>query len=256
MTLLSGVLDVYVGEVADAALPNQPATGTATNDQNSKDITTSEISVAYTDGTTGTIAAGTVIPGLIDTPRGDVYITGKTVDQLGFINSSTSVSYNGRVDLVAAFNAVPNPYFGNSQVTNAVLQNLPFVFRSNVGNDPIGGAQLQNTGLVTMGQNSVLQILPDTSSTDRVVGDLALPSQVNIQGQSVAFATNSILLAPGAAVPPSKPAFGIDGTALTAGVTISAGNWFLDSIQDYNFVHSADSQQIVLENEAVIDVEG
>jgi len=41
-------------------------------------------------------------------PRGSVYLTGQTVDQSGFIDSSTSVSYNGRVDLVAGYNATKN----------------------------------------------------------------------------------------------------------------------------------------------------
>jgi filamentous hemagglutinin family protein len=246
-------LDVYVGKVADASLPNQPTSGVATNaglDATNLGVVLSGASNAATNPNNLDIL------GLIEAPRGDVYITGKTVNQSGVIDSSTSVSYNGRVDLVAAFNAEPNPEFG---ISTSPRKSLPFVFQSSTGDDPVLGASVQNSGGITLGKDSVLQILPDTTSTDRVVGDLALPSQVNFEGQSVYFASNSTLLAPGAAAPPSKPAYGIDGVALSAGVTIRAGDWVYDnttSIQDYEFVHSSDAQQIYLDENAVLNVGG
>jgi len=40
-----------------------------------------------------------------------VIIAGKSVDQLGVIDSSTSVTLNGRIDLLADYNAVTNPLF-------------------------------------------------------------------------------------------------------------------------------------------------
>src|SRR5262249_34765528 len=47
-----------------------------------------------------TPAAGTARnAGLIDSPRGNTTLAGKNVEQLGVINSSTSVSLNGRIDL-------------------------------------------------------------------------------------------------------------------------------------------------------------
>jgi filamentous hemagglutinin len=46
--------------------------------------------------------------GLIEAPRGSVVITGKNVNQDGFINSTTSAALNGRVDLLAEYNAIPN----------------------------------------------------------------------------------------------------------------------------------------------------
>ncbi|MFZ4773820.1 MAG: filamentous hemagglutinin N-terminal domain-containing protein, partial [Terrimicrobiaceae bacterium] len=46
--------------------------------------------------------------GLIDVERGSAWLAGKTVAQLGVIESSTSVSLNGRVDLKASYGAIPN----------------------------------------------------------------------------------------------------------------------------------------------------
>ena len=44
--------------------------------------------------------------GLIEAPRANVTMAGQTVDQLGAIDSSTSVSLNGRIDLLTNYNAV------------------------------------------------------------------------------------------------------------------------------------------------------
>src|ERR1700677_1803289 len=44
--------------------------------------------------------------GVIDIPRADVTMAGENVDQNGLIDSSTSVSLNGRVDLLADYGAV------------------------------------------------------------------------------------------------------------------------------------------------------
>ena len=77
-------LDVYVGAISDPLFPGTPYAGTATNS------------------------------GIIDAPRADVTIAGSTVNQLGVINSSTSVSLNGRIDLLASYDAISN--------TNTLLQ--------------------------------------------------------------------------------------------------------------------------------------
>ncbi|MGA2870591.1 MAG: filamentous hemagglutinin N-terminal domain-containing protein, partial [Verrucomicrobiota bacterium] len=72
-------LDVYVGAVSNPASSAAPYAGTATNS------------------------------GSIDAPYGDITIAGKTIDQLGALNSMTSVSLNGRIDLLANYNAYSNP---------------------------------------------------------------------------------------------------------------------------------------------------
>ncbi|HTB81769.1 MAG TPA: filamentous hemagglutinin family protein [Opitutaceae bacterium] len=214
-------LDAYVGEVSDASLPSQPAAGVAVN--------------------AGTAADGSAAMGLIDAPRANVTMTGKEVDQSGVIDSSTSVAFNGRVDLLADYNAVSNAAF---DPTNATSQ--PFF--------------VQSAGTVTLGSGSVTQILPELSSTDRTVGtQLALPSQVNLQGQVIHLASNAVILAPNAS-PPSdstKPALGLGGDPLKAGVTINAGNWFARSsnpADGYDLFNT--SGQIYLDPNATIDVSG
>ena len=250
-------LDVFVGQVEDPTLPNQPLAGTVSN----AGLTTAGLGVDPSGfSNAGTNPGALNVLGWIDAPRGDIYLTGRTVDQSGVITSSTSVAYNGRVDLVAGFNATANPLLGQS---TGQLGNLPFIFASNEGN-LVTGDPITNTGRLTMGRDSVLQILPETSA-DRVVGDLALLSLVNLQGQSIYFAPQATLLAPGAAVPRAttdplnaRPALAIDGSPLLAGVTIQAGGWAFDQFgrAGYTFVHTADNQQIYFDVNARIDVAG
>ena len=161
-------------------------------------------------GRVDSVSAGTATnTGLIDAPRANVTITGKAVNQLGVINSSTSVSLNGRVDLIASYNAVNNPSY------DAV--NLP--------NDP--AFLFKNTGIVEMGLGSVIQILPESSSTTKVIGtQLALPSLINIRGNTVHLATDSVIYAPGAKLPSGISAITpVDNTntALGAGATLQYG---------------------------------
>ncbi len=218
-------LDVYVGKVADPSLPNQPVAGTATNDQNPKDVTTSDIPVTYNDGSTGTIAADTIIPGLIDVPRGDVFVTGQTVNQLGFINDSTSVSYNGRVDLVASFGAVGN----NSTLTNGTT---PFF--------------LTATGTVTLGPSSITQILPEWNSSDTVAGTaLALSSQLNLTGENISLQSNNA--SSGALI-----------WAPDANVTLSAGTWktILGSINQTTGVPAYGTTVGFINNSGKIELQG
>ena len=124
--------------------------------------------------------------GIIEAPRADVTIAGANVNQLGGIDSTTSVSLNGRVDLLANYDAMVsiNPITNSAQISPT------------------------ESGLVTLGSASVTQILPQLSDPTTVVGSqLALPSQINIQGEAIHLAGNATVLAP------------------NANVTISAGNW-------------------------------
>ncbi len=229
-------LDVFVGAIADPSSGSTAPAGRVTNDR-----------IINSDGT--------VYAGLISAPRADVTLTGQTVNQLGFIDSSTSVAYNGRVDLVAGYNAVSNSKYNPSLDTTADFTlALPFFYQSNLGNTTTGDPVV-NSGPVTLGLNSVMRILLETDSTDRVAGDLALPSQVNIQGQSVYFAPGATVFAPGAKVPLTK-AVGFDGGGLEAGVTIRAGEWFNPGSKNYRFVNADDIQQICLDQGAAIDVAG
>ena len=190
-------LDVYVGSTSYPASYGiaSPLVGTATNDGDPGAATgtgslgaVTSANVLNSDGSV-LVPAGTPIPGLIEAPRADVWIAGSSVNQLGVIDSSTSVSYNGRIDLTANYGALST----GGNLPNA---GTPFFF--------------QNTGPVTLGPGSVSQILPLLTDPTTIVGEtfytLALPSEVNIQGGVVLFEAadganpGAALLAPNAAV--------------------------------------------------------
>jgi len=137
-------LDVWVGEVADYA-------GTSTNS------------------------------GLIHVPTGSATMAGRYVNQLGVIESSTTVNLNGRIDLLASYGAVGNPNYDNSGALG--FGGPAFLF--------------QKTGIVTLGEGSSTRILPDYASKKAVPGT-TLPenSQVNIEGQAIRFRRGASLLAP------------------------------------------------------------
>ena len=173
-------------------------------------------------GDVGTYAGTVINDGLIDTPRGNVTMVGKAVNQNGVITSTTSVALNGRIDLDASYDAITNVGYDPIVAPDS----LPFLNRS--------------SGQVVSGVGSVMQILPEWASKETVVGtQLALVSQVNVRGKSVYFAENSSLWAP------------------NAKVAVSAGFW--DYLPDStppisNFVNSAG--QIYVNSGAVLNVAG
>ncbi len=115
--------------------------------------------------------------GLINAPRGATTIVGKNVNQFGAIESSTSVSLNGRIDLLANYNTAVTVVLGKPKISPTA------------------------TGTVTFGANSTTRILPETWSAETVVGtQLALASQFNAQGRAIHFATGAQVLAPSASV--------------------------------------------------------
>lgn len=190
--------------------------GLAAHDSNDPSLRGLDVYVGAVDSTSGTATNS----GVIDAPRADVTIAGKSVNQLGGIDSSTSVSLNGRIDLLADYNAVSSGGLANFS---------PFFF--------------QNSGLVTLGANSVTQILPELTSTDRVVGtQLALPSQVNMQGLAIHLASGAAVLATG------------------GNVNLNAGIWSLSnfdpgSVNPINqFVYSGG--QVYLDSDSTINVAG
>ncbi len=174
-------------------------------------------------GSVGSYGGTATNAGLIEAPRGSVVITGKNVNQNGFINSTTSAALNGRIDLLANYNARANDNFG--------VQGQGGAFVYDTGT---------STGVVSAGAGSVLQILPEYASSLKVVGtELALKSEINMQGQAVYLGLNSVVLAP------------------NANVTISAGLWDLlmsPGTTIVDFVHA--SGQVYLDQGAVINVAG
>lgn len=178
----------------------------------------------------GAFSAGTAInEGVIDSPRADVTMTGKTVNQSGVIQSTTSASLNGRVDLLADYDAIGNlsTNFNNSKSTGGIRNLSPFAFLP------------KSSGTVTLGAGSVTQILPEWSSNETAPGTrVPLPSTIAIQGKAVYLANSSMVVAP------------------NANVSVSAGVW--------NFTAGANPQdnfaytggQIYLDRNALINVAG
>lgn len=180
-------LDVYVGQVGSYA-------GTATND------------------------------GLIEAPEADVTIAGENVNQMGFIDSSTSVALNGRIDLLANYNAVSSA--GVPVVAPSLPPSAPFL--------------PQSAGTVTFGNSSVTQIVPEYSSTERIVGiSLALSSQINVQGHTENLQGNATIFAP------------------SANINFNAGTWdyFVQGgTPNDSFLYA--TGQINMDAGALIDVSG
>ena len=130
--------------------------------------------------------AGTVQnAGLVESKAGSIVIAGKRIEQNGILESLTSVSLNGRIDLMASYGAVSNPNFDNP----GTLGNGESIFLP------------QFTGEVLFGQESLTRILPDYNSKASVPGTmLSENSQINIQGNSISFVEDSIVWAPSADV--------------------------------------------------------
>ncbi len=165
--------------------------------------------------------AGTVInAGLIDVPRASALLTGKMVSQMAVIDASTSVSLNGRVDLLANYDAISNSAYDATKPANGG----PFFYKS--------------TGAVTLGPGSVTRILPELASTETAVGtELALRSQINLQGKTINLGAKAMVLAP------------------NANVTAKAGLWqFAAGAPQPQFVFS--DGQIYLDSDSLIDVAG
>jgi filamentous hemagglutinin family protein len=221
-------LDVFVGAVADPALATSATAGTATNSASA----------------------------LIEAPRADVTLTGSAVNQMGFIDSSTSVSFNGRVDLLAEYGSTPNAAaFDNPSNQASTTPPLTPTL----------------TGVVTLGSTSVTQILPELSSTATIVGtQLALSSIVDIRGLAIHLASTTAAGTNSGAViyvPSAAPAQDVNGNtisesntrlALTSGVILAAGDWTINSPgfndQTQQFVN--DRGQVYLDAGTTIDVSG
>ena len=123
--------------------------------------------------------------GLIEAFTGSASMSGTAVNQLGVIDSSTSVDLNGRIDLRASYGAVANPNFDNTG-DGAGRSGLPLPAHRLSSHSASG---------------SVTRILPDYAS-DKAVPGTSLPerSQINAEGLGVWFAGGSMLFAPNAEV--------------------------------------------------------
>lgn len=176
---------------------------------------------AIEDPLTGQSAGSVSNRGLIDVPRGNATLSGRTVRQLGVIESSTSVSFNGRIDLDASYDAVRNTAYRPERAGDS-----PFLFRS--------------TGTVELGAGSLMRILPEWNDSSTIPGTvLPLRSQINVRGGTVHFRPGSSLLAP------------------NANVSVNAGIWDLvqtTAAGTNRFVRSGG--QVYVDRDALLDVAG
>jgi filamentous hemagglutinin family protein len=204
---LRGV-DVYVGAVA---APGQPTAGMVTQ------------------------------TGLIHAPRANVTLAGRSLRHSGVIDSSTSVSLNGRVDFLASYNAVGNPQpAGGVNDPNR----LPFLF--------------QSTGDITLGAGSVVRVLPELESAEKVVGTrLALGSQVNLQGRAIHLENNASILAPSGDVALKAGLWKYTpGTLPVSTFVSSAGQIYLDSNASIDVAGSAGISALVSQNIVPVELRG
>jgi filamentous hemagglutinin family protein len=218
-------LNVYLGAATDSTgsydsgilIQNGlfPTAGIASNGIAINDPTA--MSVPVTTGTYG--AASPPLLGLVEAPRADVYFAGANIQQNGIVDSSTSVSLNGRVDMMSAFDEVTYLTFDPSTDADVDAE-LP-----------------TSTGNVSFGAGSVTQILPE-QTTDTVVGSqLALSSSIDVQGLNIDLGQGANILAP------------------DASVSLLTGSYGRDS-QGVVPVFSSDLGTITAEQGSTIDVSG
>lgn len=116
--------------------------------------------------------------GLVSVPEGNLIAVGKSIIHSGVTDSITTVSLNGRVDLMASYGAVRN------------------VDYDPVNNPSIPAFLNQSTGDVTLSSKSVLQILPDYSSSATTIGTrLPLISQINLLGKNILIGDSAAVVA-------------------------------------------------------------
>lgn len=221
---------------------------------------------SFSTDQSGTRVGSVVNNGLIEMPRGHAAMVGRDLTQNGIIESSTSVTLNGRVDLQAVYNAiVPNSIETVSSSSYYYEQGRPE----------------GTTGTIVLGPTSVLRILPDTLSKETLPGTkVSLSSVIAIMGNSVRAEAGSIVLAPGAktvtgetgenvyldmtskARNPSKDQSSIMAK-LDSGISISTGNWYKPDLARDRFsmfvtgkVGSSDEGIIILDPGSLISVAG
>lgn len=196
-------------------------------------------------GSVGDYAGIVTNSGVVNSPTGSITAVGKTIQQNGVLDSTTSVSLNGRIDLLANYGAVANPNFDNTSGTGA------------------GGPMFLNqfTGVISISGSSTTRLLPDYASTKKVPGS-TLPenSQIKFQGRDILFFGAATLVAPGADVSISsgvwpytdvadnRTIFKADGTNVEDGLTTN----FTGKIQRFLF----SGGQVFFDSGSLLDVSG
>lgn len=176
-TILAAGLQIGF-DVHSKSYPSIPGRSTARGSNEDPSLRGLDVYVGNV-GANGGIAKNT---GFIDLSTGSLIMAGRQVEQNGIVNASTTVSLNGRIDLLANYGAVPNTNY-NPEITGQV----PFLNLS--------------TGVVRLGDQSVTRILPDYASAATTFGNkLPINSQINLQGNLVQLGSNAMVQAPNADV--------------------------------------------------------
>lgn len=161
--------------------------------------------------------------GTLHVPSGSITLAGREIRQNGVLESSTSVSLNGRIDVLANYDAISNPAYNPS----SAVAGAPFLSRK--------------TGTVSFGAGSVSRILPELNSRETAIGrELALRSQINVAGRAIHLGRDSSLQAP------------------SGSILMNAGEWQIVGLGGTNpnarFVQS--TGQVYIDSGALIDVAG
>lgn len=205
-------LDVYVGSVADSLVGSYAGSaGTVTNS------------------------------GLIDSPRGNITVTGKDIKHTGGLTATTSVSFNGRIDLNASYGAASNPAY---DPTNAAF-GAPFLYST--------------SGNITLGQGSITQITPEVNSTEKVVGTkLALQSQVNMTGENIHLEKDAMVLTPNANITINAGVWDLVPSTSTPKSTfvLSSGQVYMDAGSSINVAGTTDVVAQMAENILTLQLRG
>jgi len=177
--------------------------------------------------------------GIISAQRGNITIVGRDVVNNGALAATTSVSLNGRIDLLAHYGATSNPATGS-----AGLAAVPFLNRE--------------SGIVSLGADSLLSILPEYGSTETTIGtELALRSIINIQGRDILFGQRSTLFAPNAIVSVDAGEwYALGGVTPSTRFIQSAGRIDIGEDSLLNVAGSVDVEVSVAQNIIEVDLRG
>ncbi|MDZ4288771.1 MAG: filamentous hemagglutinin N-terminal domain-containing protein, partial [Prosthecobacter sp.] len=204
-------LDVYVGSISDSIVGSYAGSaGTVTN------------------------------TGHLESPRGNITLTGKTIEQSGALTATTSVSLNGRIDLNASYGAVSNSAY---DPTNAAF-GAPFLYNA--------------SGSITLGQDSITQITPELESTEKVVGTkLALASQVNMTGEIIHLEDGAMVLAPNANITINAGVWDlVPGEKPKSSFVLSSGQVYMDSGSSINVAGTTEVVAQMAENILTLQLRG
>ena len=177
-----------------------------------------DVYVGQVDNLTGNVEN----TGSILIPRGSAWLAGKSVRQNGIIDSTTSVSLNGRIEIMANHGAVTNPAYDPNVPSNGA----PFLFTQ--------------SGQVSFGAGSVTRIFPETGNPEQAAGaTLALRSRINVQGANIHLKERASIHAP------------------NAQVSLKAGEWsFVPSPTLPTSTFIAASGQVYLDPDVMIHLAG